>query len=158
MKLNRDKREASALIAYVALLVAVGMIAPAFFNGGNLRDLVMNNAAVLLVAIGMTLVIVAGEIDISVGSQFAVCTVATGWLAKAGVPMPLVLLLVMMAGGLMGAVGGAFVAWLRLPSIVVTLALMVAWRDSLRWITEEMDSEPAGEFPVVDWGRQAANY
>jgi len=84
----------------------------------------------------MTLVILAGEIDISIGSQFAVCTLATGWLAKVGVPIFLVLPLVIAAGALMGAVGGAFIARLRLPSIVVTLALMVAWRDGLRWITE----------------------
>lgn len=136
MNLSRYKREASVLLAYVVLLVAVGIIAPSFFNAGNLRDLAMNNAAVLIVATGMTLVILAGEIDISVGSQFAVCTLATGWLAKAGVPIFAVLLLIILIGAVMGAVGGAFIARLRLPSIVVTLALMVAWRDGLRWITE----------------------
>jgi len=136
MNFTRYKREASVLLAYIVLLLAVGIIAPSFFQAGNLRDLAMNNAAVLIVAVGMTLVILAGEIDISVGSQFAVCTLATGWLAKAGVPIFLVLPLVIAAGALMGAVGGAFIARLRLPSIVVTLALMVAWRDGLRWITE----------------------
>lgn len=136
MSFRRYKREASALAAYVALLAGMAVIAPAFFNAGNLRDLAMNNAAVLLVAIGMTLVILIGEIDISVGSQFAVCTVAAGWFAKAGVPILLVLPLVIVTGALMGAIGGAFVGRLRMPSIVVTLALMVAWRDSLRWITE----------------------
>ena len=124
------------LLAYVALLVTVGVIAPSFFGAGNLRDLAMNNAAVLIVAVGMTLVILAGEIDISVGSQFAVCTLATGWLAKSGIPILVVLPLVIVAGALMGAVAGVFIARLRLPSIVVTLALMVAWRDGLRWITE----------------------
>ena len=74
VKLNRYTRELSALIAYALLLVAVGLVAPSFFSAGNLRDLAMNNAAVLIVAVGMTLVILAGEIDISVGSQFAVCT------------------------------------------------------------------------------------
>src|SRR5947207_8902546 len=136
MNLSRYKREASVLLAYIVLLVAVGLIAPSFFNAGNLRDLAMNNAAVLIVAVGMTLVILTGEIDISVGSQFAVCTVVTGWLAKAGVPIFLVLPLVILAGALMGSVGGLFIARLRLPSIVVTLGLMVAWRDGLRWITE----------------------
>jgi len=136
MNLGRYKREASVLLAYIVLLLSVGVIAPSFFQAGNLRDLAMNNAAVLIVAVGMTLIILAGEIDISVGSQFAVCTLATGWLAKAGVPIFLVLLLVIAAGALMGAVGGVFIARLRLPSIVVTLALMVAWRDGLRWITE----------------------
>ena len=135
-KLNRYKREISVAVAYLVLLIAVGLIAPGFFNAGNLRDLAMNNAAVLILAVGMTLVILTGEIDISVGSQFAVCTVAAGWLAKAGVPLPLVLPLVVIIGGIMGAAGGACIAWLRMPSIVVTLALMVAWRDGLRWSTE----------------------
>lgn len=126
MILNRYKREASAAAAFLVLLLAMALIAPAFFNTGNLRDLAMNNAAVLIVAIGMTLVILIGEIDISVGSQFAVCTVTAGVLAKAGVPMPLVLLAVIVAGALMGGIGGAFVARLGMPSIVVTLALMVA--------------------------------
>ena len=136
MSIKRYKREASAFGAYVILLLAMALIAPAFFNPGNLRDLAMNNAAVLLVAIGMTLVILTGEIDISVGSQFAVCTVAAGWFAKAGVPILLVLPLVIVTGALLGSVGGAFIGGLRMPSIVVTLALMVAWRDGLRWVTE----------------------
>jgi rhamnose transport system permease protein len=84
----------------------------------------------------MTTVIISGEIDISVGSQFAVCTYLTGALAKEGVPIVLVLPCVVFAGVVMGAVGGSLVAWLRMPSIVVTLALMVAWRDGLRWATE----------------------
>ena len=96
----------------------------------------MNNAAVLLVAVGMTLVILTGEIDISVGSQFAVCTVAAGWFAKAGVPILFVLPLVIITGAILGGAGGALVGRLRMPSIVVTLALMVAWRDGLRWITD----------------------
>jgi len=136
VSLKRYKREASALGAYLILLLVMALIAPAFFNPGNLRDLAMNNAAVMLIAIGMTLVILTGEIDISVGSQFAVCTVAAGWFAKAGVPVLLVLPLVIVTGSLLGGVGGALVGRLRMPSIVVTLALMVAWRDGLRWITE----------------------
>ena len=136
MNIRRYKREASALAAYLVLLVGMALIAPAFFSPGNLRDLAMNNAAVLLVAVGMTLVILTGEIDISVGSQFAVCTVAAGWFAKAGVPILLVLPLVIITGAMLGAAGGALVGRLRMPSIVVTLALMVAWRDGLRWITD----------------------
>jgi ribose/xylose/arabinose/galactoside ABC-type transport system permease subunit len=110
---SRYKREASAGLAYALLLLIVGVIAPSFFNAGNIRDLAMNNAAVLIVAVGMTLVILVAEIDISVGSQFAVCTIAAGWLAKAGVPMPGVLLAVIVVGALLGSVGGALVAWLR---------------------------------------------
>jgi rhamnose transport system permease protein len=136
MKLSRYKREVSAALAYVALLVAVGVAAPSFFGAGNLRDMALNNAPVLLVAVGMTLVILVGEIDISVGSQFAVCSVAAGWLAKEGVPVALLLPSVLLLGALMGAVNGALVGYLRLPSIIVTLAMLVAWRDALRWVTQ----------------------
>jgi len=134
--ISRYKREASVALSYVILLIVVSAIAPSFLQSSNLRDLAMNNASVLLVAIGMTLVIIAGEIDISVGSQFAVCTYVTGLLAKAGIPTVLLIVAVILCGALMGGVGGALIARLRIPSIVVTLALMVIWRDGLRWATE----------------------
>ena len=135
MQLNRYKRELSASLAYAVLLAAVGIIAPSFFSATNLRDLALNNAPVLLVAVGMTLVILVAQIDISVGSQFAVATVAAGALAKAGVPIPLLLPLLMLIGAAMGAVNGLLIGTLRLPSIIVTLAMLVAWRDALRWTT-----------------------
>src|SRR5213082_146916 len=135
MKLNRYKRELSAALAYAVLLIAVAIIAPSFFSAANLRDLTLNNAPVLLVAIGMTMVILVAQIDISVGSQFAIASVAAGALAKSGVPMPLVLVCVVMIGAAMGAINGALIGTLRLPSIIVTLAMLVAWRDALRWTT-----------------------
>ena len=135
MKLNRYKRELSAALAYAVLLIAVAIIAPSFFSAANLRDLTLNNAPVLLVAIGMTMVILVAQIDISVGSEFAIASVAAGALAKFGVPMPLVLVCVVIIGAAMGAMNGALIGTLRLPSIIVTLAMLVAWRDALRWIT-----------------------
>ena len=110
--------------------------APAFFGASNLRDLALNNAPVLIVSLGMTLVILVGEIDISVGSQFAVCSVAAGLLSKAGVPIPLVPFVVLLVGAAMGALNGFLVGTLGMPSIIVTLAMLVAWRDALRWATE----------------------
>ncbi|HEY8561985.1 MAG TPA: ABC transporter permease [Pyrinomonadaceae bacterium] len=136
MNFNRYKREISALIAYVVLLLVVGVLAPSFFGGGNLRDLLINNAPILMIAVGMTLVILVGEIDISVGSQFAVCSILAGLLAKTGMPWPALFLCLLLIGASMGAVNGLLVGWLRLPSIIVTLAMLVAWRDLLRWTTE----------------------
>ena len=133
--LTRHSRELSAATAFVVLLLAVGIVAPSFFSAANLRDLLVSNAPVLIVAVGMTLVIVAGQIDISVGSQFAVCSIAAGLLAKS-LPMPIVVLLVIAAGCLLGAINGWLVARAKIPAIVVTLATLVAWRDGLRWATE----------------------
>jgi rhamnose transport system permease protein len=135
MNWRRYTRELSALLAFAVLLLVVGIVAPTFFRPENLRDLALNNAPVLLVACGMTMIILAGEIDISVGSQFAICTVAAGLLAKTGVPIWLLLPLVVAAGMALGAINGVLVGWLRLPSIIVTLAMLVALRDALRWAT-----------------------
>lgn len=136
MKLSQYKRELSAAIAFAILLIVVGVFAPSFFTAGNLRDLVINNAPTLLIAIGMTLVILLGQIDISVGSQFAVCSIVVGVLAKTGIPMPLLFVSIVLIGASMGALNGALVGWLKLPAIIVTLAMLVMWRDALRWITE----------------------
>jgi rhamnose transport system permease protein len=136
MRLDRYKREISAFAAFAALLIVVGVVKPSFFSFGNLRDLVVINAPALLLATGMTMVMIVGQIDISVGSQFAVCSVAAGVIAKLGVPLPLVLVGVILLGSLMGSVNGLLIGWLKLTSIIVTLAMLVLWRDALRWATD----------------------
>jgi rhamnose transport system permease protein len=84
----------------------------------------------------MTLVILARQIDISIGSQFCVCGVLAGLLGRAGLPMPVVTLGTLLAGAAMGSLNGALVGGLGLPSIVVTLATLVILREGLRWARE----------------------
>jgi len=134
--LRRYQRELAAAAAWGLLLIAVAFVAPSFFSADNLRDLALNNAPLLLVATGMTLVILVGRIDISVGSQFAIVSVCAGLLAKSGAGTPLLLLSVLALGAGLGALNGLLVARLGLPSIIATLATLVAWRDGLRWATE----------------------
>jgi len=133
-------------LALVALVVFLAFRAPGFFAPGNLRDLLVSNAPVLVASIGMTLVILARQIDISIGSQFAIGGVVAGLLAKAGLPMPAVATGTVAAGAFLGALNGALVAGLGLPSIVVTLATMVLLRETLRWATEGVwvENLPAG--------------
>ena len=130
------RREVSTALAYIVLLLLLAVLAPSFFSASNWRDLIMNNAPVLIVATGMTLVILVAEIDISVGSQFAVCSVAAGWIAKAGMPAIPLMFCVLGIGAILGAMNGLLVAQLRLPSIIVTLATLVALRDGLLWLTQ----------------------
>jgi rhamnose transport system permease protein len=134
--LTRHRREVSVAAAIVLLGAVLALVAPGYFSRGNLSDLFLASLPVLIVALGATLVILTGEIDISVGSIFAICGVLAGVAAKAGVPMAGVILAACTAGGLLGALNGSLVAYLRLPSIVVTLATMVALRDALRWTTQ----------------------
>ncbi|MFL6415128.1 MAG: ABC transporter permease [Bryobacteraceae bacterium] len=129
------RREWPSLIALVLLYAFLAVKAPQFYAPQNLRDLAVTNFTVLLVAGGMTLVIVIAEIDISVGSLFAVVSVCCGLLVKAGLPVPALPAAALIIGAGLGALNGALISFVRIPSIVVTLATMVAWREALRWIT-----------------------
>jgi rhamnose transport system permease protein len=129
----RHFREASVAAALALLLLVLAFVAPAFFAKQQLLTTLTTAAPVLILACGMALVIIARQIDISVGSQFALCSIFAGLLAKAGMPMPVVALGVIAGGAVLGACNGALIAGLGLPSIVVTLATMVTWRETLRW-------------------------
>jgi rhamnose transport system permease protein len=123
--------------ATIALLYAVLFFSGrGYFSPENFGDLFLANLPVLIVSLGMLLIILTGQIDISVGSQFAVCSVVAGLAAKAGMPVALAALAACAAGAIFGAIGGGLVAFLRIPSIVVTLAMMIALRDGLRWSTQ----------------------
>jgi rhamnose transport system permease protein len=134
--MTQYRREVSVALAIGALALTLLIVAPAFFEPANLLDVFLANLPVLIVAVGMTLVVLTGQIDISVGSMFAICGVTAGVLAVAGVPMPLVAIGTCAAGVLLGSLNGALVAYARIPSIVATLATMVALRDGLTWTTQ----------------------
>jgi rhamnose transport system permease protein len=129
-------REISVALAILLLGLFLAAVAPGYFARENLIDLFLANLPVLMIALGMTLVIILGHIDISVGSMFAMCGVAAGLASKAGLPLVMAGVAACALGALLGSINGALVAYVRLPSIVVTLATMVAWRDALRWSTQ----------------------
>ena len=134
--MSQYKREISIALAYFVLLGVLAVFAPRFYQGDKFLNIVVASAPVLVAAVGMTLVILSRNIDISIGSQLSICGVVAGLLAKTGLPMPLVALSTMAVGASMGALNGVFVAMLGLPSIVVTLATMVILREALRWWRE----------------------
>ncbi len=133
---RRYRRELSVAVAYAVLLLVLRVAAPGFFRPDQLRPLAVSNASKLVAAVGMTLVILCRQIDISIGSIFSICGVVAGLLARSGLPIVLVGLGTLLAGGVLGAINGALVARLGLPSIVVTLATLVIGRESLRYARE----------------------
>jgi rhamnose transport system permease protein len=133
---HHHRREVSIGIVIVLLGLVLAAIAPGYFARENLSDLFLGNMPVLIVAIGTTLVILTGHIDISVGSVFAICGVVAGVVAKESGSIAAAALAACATGAALGAINGSLVAYLRMPSIVVTLATMVALRDALRWWTQ----------------------
>ncbi|EYD75764.1 ABC transporter, membrane spanning protein (sugar) [Rubellimicrobium mesophilum DSM 19309] len=126
-----------ALIAIVVFFVAVvrAQIGVDFLNPQNITNLFLQNSYVIIMALGMLLVIVAGHIDLSVGSVAAftgavaaVLTVNLDWPVYAVIPAGLVV------GGLIGAAQGYWIAYWRIPSFIVTLAGMLVFRGLTLWL------------------------
>jgi rhamnose transport system permease protein len=130
------RREWSVAVALVVLAVVLAVSAPSYFSAENARDMFLVNMPILVTALGATLVILSGEIDISIGSAFAVCSVAAGVAAKAHVPVAIAGAAACAVGAAIGATNGVLVAYAGIPSIVVTLASMIVLRDGLRWATQ----------------------
>lgn len=151
--MRRCGRELALAALLGLLLLALAVWAPAFFSPAPLRSLLTREAPVLVVACGMTLVIIARQIDISVGSQFSVCSVVAGLLAAAGWPVGLVLPAAIACGAMLGAVNGLLVAVLGLPAIVVTLATMVALRQGLNLAQQGRFVNLPEHFPWLGLGQ-----
>jgi rhamnose transport system permease protein len=137
MNLIRTYNREIGVAATIVLLNLVLLIyARGYFSGENFADLFLANAPVLVISLGMLFVILAGQIDISVGSMFAVCSVIACMAAKQGMSSTGSGLAACLAGAMCGAINGGLTAYLRVPSIVATLATMIVLRDGLRWITQ----------------------
>jgi len=134
--MNRYFREISVTVALVLVLLALAVVAPAFFQAQPLLSLVTREAPTLVVACGMALIVISRQIDISVGAQFSVCGICGGLLAARGWPLTLVVPASAGLGALLGACNGLLIAGLRLPSIVVTLATMVMLRQGLNLVQQ----------------------
>ena len=133
-------------IAIVALFLVVGLINPRFVATRNLQSVLLGNAYIAVAAIGMSMVIVSGNIDISVGSLIGVLATVSGSLAVAGRPSALAWLVPVLLGMAVMSMQGALVAYLGIPSIVVTLGMLSILKGGLIsvtngvWITNLPDS------------------
>ena len=146
--MQKHFREWTVAGAFGLLVVSLLVFAPHFFAGQPLLSRVTSQMPALVAAIGITLVMVSRQIDISVGAQFSLCGVIAGVTAAAGLPPGVAIGAAVGAGALMGALNGVLVAYLGLPSIVVTLATMVTWQEALRlWQQGRLIGLPEG----VQW-------
>jgi ribose transport system permease protein/rhamnose transport system permease protein len=122
--------------AIVALSLVIGLINPEFISPANVSDILVNTAYVAVAAVGMTMVIVSGGIDISIGSILGVCATIAGKLAVSGVPVPLAFLAAVAAGAVMGMLNGVLISFARIPPIVATLGTLSILRGGLILITQ----------------------
>ncbi|TDC85435.1 ABC transporter permease [Micromonospora sp. KC606] len=112
----------------VAVLVA-GAAVPNFATGRNAQFLLLDLVPLALLALPMTLIVVTGEIDLSVASMVGLCSTLMGqlWLSS-GLSLELICVLVVLLGALLGAVNGVFVTGFGLPSLAVTIGTLALYR------------------------------
>ncbi|MEU9139653.1 multiple monosaccharide ABC transporter permease [Streptomyces sp. NPDC048404] len=135
------------------MLFALGLIVVLFavWTGGdlllprNVSNLVLQNSYILILAIGMMLVIIAGHIDLSVGSLTAfVGAVGAVLMVNHDVPWPIAVVLCLVMGAMAGAAQGFLIAYAGIPSFIVTLAGMLTFRG----LTEIfLEGQTIGPFP-----------
>lgn len=101
------------------------------FNQRNIVSLLTNSAVIAIAAIGVTMVIVTAQIDISLGSMLVVCVFAAGYLDHAGVHPLLIIPLTVLVGAALGSFNGVLTAYAGIPSIIVTLGTLTVFRSAL---------------------------
>ncbi|MEO7099986.1 MAG: ABC transporter permease [Luteolibacter sp.] len=143
--MNKYFRELTVAGALGLVMLALAVFAPHFFQFQPLISRLTSQMPALVAAIGIALIIISRQIDISIGAQFSMCAIIAGVTAASGLPLGVAILAALGAGAFMGALNGVLVAYLGLPSIVVTLATMVTWQEALRlWQQGRLLNLPAG--------------
>lgn len=114
------------LVGVIAIMwVVLAFTTPAFASAGSIQPLLVATAPIALAGIGMTIVIITGGIDVSVGGMMMVCAVLVAKaLVDADLALPLALALAIGVGGLLGLVNGALIAYGRVPAIIITFGTM----------------------------------
>src|SRR3954454_6688313 len=129
-RLSFNPRQSGIYVAFALIVVLFSVLTNgALLEAQNISNIVVQNSYILILAIGMILVIIAGHIDLSVGSVVGACgAVAAVMMVNYDVPWPLALLLTLVFGGFIGAWQGYWIAYFGIPAFIVTLAGMLLFR------------------------------
>lgn len=117
-------KELGIFAGLVILVVFFSLATPVFLALDNWMNIVRQVSILGILAVGMTMVIVSGEIDLSVGSVYGMSVVAMSVLMTHGVPIWLSVLAALAIGSAAGVVNGLLVTWLRVPALIVTLGML----------------------------------
>ncbi|WP_435657787.1 multiple monosaccharide ABC transporter permease [Brucella pituitosa] len=146
--LKNNLRESGMLLSLIAIMIFFQIV-----TGGvlmkplNLTNLVLQNSYIVIMALGMLLVIVTGHIDLSVGSVCGfIGALAAVMMVKWGIPFPIAAILCLLAGGMIGAMQGFWVAYFNIPSFIVTLAGMLVFKGLMLAV---LGGQSVGPFPQV---------
>lgn len=146
--LKRNSRQYGMIMALAAAMALFGFLTGGvLFKPVNLTNLVLQNSYVLILACGMMLCILTGNIDLSVGSVVAfVGAVSAMMMVDSGLNPFAAMLLALLIGGVIGAWQGFWIAYARIPAFIVTLAGMLVFRGLAQVL---LKGQSKGPFPQV---------
>jgi putative multiple sugar transport system permease protein len=144
--LGEDLRQYTMVLALAVLIVVFNVISDGrMLTSSNFQNLLSGNAYVLILALGMLMVIVIGQIDLSVGSVAGFSGMVMAKVAsELNLPWYLAVLIALAIGALVGAWNGFFLAKLGIPGFITTLGSMMMFRGAVIWISQSI-SVPAPE-------------
>jgi putative multiple sugar transport system permease protein len=144
--LVKHLREYGLLFALIAIMVFFQVVTEGtLLKPVNITNLFLQNSYIIIMALGMLMVIVAGHIDLSVGSVMGfVGALAAVMLVNWDLPVAVVIPISLVVGAAIGAAQGYFVAYWRIPSFIVTLAGMLVFRGLSLWL---LAGQSVGPFP-----------
>ncbi|HET6383883.1 MAG TPA: ABC transporter permease [Armatimonadota bacterium] len=147
-------------LALVLLLFSIKPdVRSSFLAVGNFRIVAAQTVIVALGALGMTIIMISGGIDLSVGSVIALTCVIAALMIKAGQPAIVALCVAALSGGVVGAINGSLIAGLRVTPFIVTLGTLGVARGAAKWLAQEQTINPpssalnnlAATQPVPSW-------
>jgi ribose/xylose/arabinose/galactoside ABC-type transport system permease subunit len=150
-----QSRSLATTVAALILFVAFSLASPLFLTGDNLFNMVRNITFTGIVAVGMSYLLIAGEIDLSVGSTYGFLTMVMGILvARQQVDPWLAMLAIIILGALVGLINGLIVTRIGIPSFIVTLAMLTAYRSLAIVVSNQLpiNVDPTGLFFDVTGG------
>lgn len=129
-------QETGLVIPLVLLILLIGFINPAFYSYENIINIFRNTAFTFIVAVAMTFVLIAAGLDLSVGSVIALGGVVTGLALKAGIPVPIAMLLGILLGIGIGLINGTIIIKFGIPPLIVTLGMLYMARGAVLVLTQ----------------------
>jgi len=120
--------ETGLAVVVVAVIIAGAQTSPQFLTGNNMFNLGLSNGEIAIMVLPMTLIVISGEIDLSVASILGMASALLGVLWSHGWPMPAIFVVVAIVGLAAGAVNGLLVTRLGLPSLAVTIGTLALYR------------------------------
>lgn len=145
--------ELGVLGALVLLCLVISIANPAFYSASNLINLTRQTSYVVIIAIFMTMVIIVGGMDLSVGSVIGVSGIAVAMFLKMGLPIPFAVIGALAVASLLGAFNGTLIVLLRMPAFIVTLGTMYIARGICNGLTKGVPVYPLPQgFSVIGNG------